>query len=62
MTNMLRGVVIWGELMISGKMNYSHMECLLHDYGIPASEVMTVIRHISKTDGGVSEIHRRMEH
>lgn len=46
----------------TGEKNCSHVVCLLHYYGIPASEVMTVCGHISKTSGCVYGTHRRVEH
>ena len=38
------------------KLNYSHMEGLLHDYGIFATEVVAIIRHISEASWRVCDI------
>ena len=38
------------------ELNYSHMEGLLHDYGIFATEVVAIIRHISEASWRVCDI------
>jgi hypothetical protein len=43
MINMLRSVVMRGVFADTRETSYSHVECLLHDYGIPASEVMAIV-------------------
>ena len=43
------------------ELNYSHMEGLLHDYGIFATEVMAIIRRISKTSWRVRGIDWRVK-
>jgi hypothetical protein len=41
---------------------HAHVECVLYYYGIPAFEVMTVVRRVSKASGRTCSIHWRVEH
>ena len=43
------------------KLNYSHMEGLLHDYGIFATEVVAIVRHISETSWCICGIDWRVK-
>jgi hypothetical protein len=43
------------------ELNYSHMEGLLHDYGIFATKVMAIIRRISETSWRVRGIDWRVK-
>ena len=43
------------------KLNYSHMEGLLHDYGIFATEVVAIVRQISETSWRICGIDWRVK-
>ena len=46
----------------SRRANYSHVECVLHYYGIPATEVMTVVGDVSRAGRYSCSNHRWVEH
>jgi hypothetical protein len=52
---------IWVGGVNGNEIDYSHMEGLLHNYRISASEVVTIMRYISETSWRVCGIDWRMK-